>query len=132
MNVFRGDPGWKFSFGTLEESEVISHNRIARGRGARPRLRAGRPQLIWREEKVPTDKPCSDSNRAGLCASCKHVRIIRSDRGSVFYLCRRSATDPNYAQYPRLPVVSCRGYEGQEMCAEAKNDKPGSDAEPSQ
>lgn len=63
-------------------------------------------------------KASPDSNRAGLCASCKHVRIIRSDRGSIFYLCRRSATDPSYAQYPRLPVLSCRGYEAQDSNAE--------------
>ena len=55
-----------------------------------------------------------DTNPAGLCARCRLVRIIRSDRGSVFYLCRRSATDPAYAQYPRLPVRVCRGYEEQE------------------
>ena len=52
-----------------------------------------------------------DTDTAGLCARCTHLRIIRSDRGSTFYLCRRSATDPAYPQYPRLPVMSCRGYE---------------------
>ena len=84
------------------------------------------------EGNVTADKALPDSNRAGLCASCKHVRIIRSDRGSIFYLCRRSATDPSYAQYPRLPVLSCRGYEAQEKCAGAMNDKPTDDAEPSE
>ena len=48
--------------------------------------------------------------RAGLCASCSYVRRIVSDRGSAFYLCGRSATDPSYAKYPRLPVKECRGY----------------------
>ncbi len=66
------------------------------------------------EEIVMTDVPDPDSDSAGLCARCKHVRIIRSDRGSIFYLCRRSATDPAYPQYPRLPVLNCWGYEAQE------------------
>ena len=159
MNVFRGDPGWKFGFGTLEESEVISQNRIARDRGTRPRrgvrqrscrrarrqdragvgrlaISAAQPRQLplprFREGNVTADKACPNSNRAGLCASCKQVRIIRSDRGSVFYLCRRSATDPTYPQYPRLPVLFCRGYEAQEKAAGARNDRPTGDAEPSE
>jgi mannose-6-phosphate isomerase-like protein (cupin superfamily) len=48
---------------------------------------------------------------AGLCAACGHVRIIRSDRGSSFYLCGLSSSDPRYPKYPRLPVLSCAGYE---------------------
>ena len=47
----------------------------------------------------------------GLCADCRHLRVITSDRGSKFYLCQRSATDPNFPKYPRLPVIQCRGYE---------------------
>jgi hypothetical protein len=51
---------------------------------------------------------------AGLCADCLHARTIRADRGSVFFLCQRSALDPRYARYPRLPVLACRGYERRE------------------
>ena len=47
----------------------------------------------------------------GLCARCAHVRVVRSRRGSVFYLCLRSASDPSFPRYPRLPVLACRGYE---------------------
>jgi len=39
------------------------------------------------------------------------MRRITSDRGSVFFLCKLSATDPRYPKYPRLPVLSCQGYE---------------------
>ena len=53
----------------------------------------------------------------GLCATCKQVRVIRSDRGSVFYLCMLSVSDPRFAKYPRLPVLSCSGYEEDEKCA---------------
>ena len=49
--------------------------------------------------------------KVGLCRSCRHARVVRSDRGSVFYQCRRSFTDPAYAAYPRLPVLRCPGYE---------------------
>jgi hypothetical protein len=47
----------------------------------------------------------------GLCATCTHVEIIRSDRGSIFYLCKLSASDPRFPKYPRLPVLDCTGYE---------------------
>jgi hypothetical protein len=49
---------------------------------------------------------------AGLCGSCAQARRVESRRGSVFVLCARSATDPRYPKYPRLPVVRCAGYEG--------------------
>jgi hypothetical protein len=49
---------------------------------------------------------------AGLCDSCRHRRLIRNTRGSVFSLCERSRTEPErYPRYPRLPVVRCDGYE---------------------
>ncbi|HVC19661.1 MAG TPA: hypothetical protein VNE16_06265 [Vicinamibacterales bacterium] len=48
---------------------------------------------------------------AGLCASCRHVRVVESDRGSIFYQCRRAATDARFARYPALPVRWCPGYE---------------------
>jgi hypothetical protein len=46
----------------------------------------------------------------GLCADCRLARIIQSDRGSTFYLCQQSLTDPSFPKYPRLPVLSCSGY----------------------
>jgi GNAT superfamily N-acetyltransferase len=48
---------------------------------------------------------------AGLCVSCRHVQMITSARGSTFYLCERSRTDARYPRYPRLPVLTCAGYE---------------------
>jgi len=63
---------------------------------------------------LTTERTSQDSSEAGLCLRCRHVRTVRSDRGSIFYLCRRSLTDPGYPQYPRLPVLFCRGYETQE------------------
>ena len=47
----------------------------------------------------------------GLCAACRHGARVASSRGSVFWLCRRSAADTRFAKYPRLPVLRCAGYE---------------------
>jgi hypothetical protein len=47
----------------------------------------------------------------GLCGHCRHMQLIRSDRGTIFYLCQLSATDPRFPKYPTLPVIDCAGYE---------------------
>lgn len=48
--------------------------------------------------------------RVGLCATCTHMQKIASDRGSTFYRCGLSDTDPRFPKYPRLPVLRCSGY----------------------
>lgn len=49
---------------------------------------------------------------AGLCDRCRHQQLVRTTRGSVFSLCRRSRTEPRrFVRYPRLPVTACPGYE---------------------
>jgi hypothetical protein len=52
--------------------------------------------------------------RGGLCDHCRYQREVRNTRGSTFSLCARSRDDPAYPRYPRLPVLSCRGYEPKE------------------
>lgn len=47
---------------------------------------------------------------AGLCHRCAHTRLIVSDRGSRFYLCALSESDPRFPKYPRLPVLKCDGF----------------------
>jgi hypothetical protein len=47
---------------------------------------------------------------AGLCASCANVRVVTNARGSAFYLCQLSFTDPRFPRYPALPVLACDGY----------------------
>jgi hypothetical protein len=47
---------------------------------------------------------------AGLCDTCKHQKLVRTTRGSVFSMCERSKTDPRFPKYPRLPVKQCPGY----------------------
>ncbi len=49
-------------------------------------------------------------DRVGLCRLCRHARIVATPR-STFWLCQRSAADPSFPKYPRLPVIVCRGYE---------------------
>lgn len=46
----------------------------------------------------------------GLCATCKHHRVVKGAQ-SDFWMCRRSALDARFPRYPRLPVLSCVGYE---------------------
>lgn len=48
---------------------------------------------------------------AGLCATCSHVQMVMSSKGSTFYMCRLSETDPRFRRYPALPVLACTGYE---------------------
>jgi len=49
--------------------------------------------------------------RAGLCATCRHSRVVTSKRGSEFRLCERSRTEPRFPRYPALPVLRCNGFE---------------------
>jgi hypothetical protein len=54
----------------------------------------------------------------GLCATCRHLVVIRSDRGSVFVQCGLAKVDPRFPRYPPLPVIACAGH-----IAMAGNDK---------
>jgi hypothetical protein len=60
--------------------------------------------------KNPTEKLDSEHLRIGLCLNCQHARRIESARGSEFYFCALSASDPRFPKYPRLPVLHCAGY----------------------
>jgi hypothetical protein len=46
----------------------------------------------------------------GLCASCQHVKVIKSAKDSFFIMCRLAKTDPRFEKYPVLPVFRCAGY----------------------
>ena len=67
----------------------------------------------------------ADDTGAGLCGSCMHAQVVTSPRGSTFYLCRLSFTDPRFARYPRLPVVTCTGYEPRTSNPESRTPNPG-------
>lgn len=51
-------------------------------------------------------------DRVGLCRLCRSSRVVQSAKGSEFWLCERSLTDPaHFPKYPALPVRACAGYE---------------------
>lgn len=52
-----------------------------------------------------------DGLGAGLCADCRYARRLANRRGSVFLLCARAATEPEFLRYPPLPVLRCRGHQ---------------------
>ena len=52
----------------------------------------------------------SARSRVGLCSSCAHARVIRSAKGSEFWLCERGKSDARFNKYPRLPVLACLGF----------------------
>jgi hypothetical protein len=60
--------------------------------------------------RVTDSSTASNRSSIGLCLTCIQSRKIQSDRGSVFFLCKLSETDPAFPKYPRLPVLSCSGY----------------------
>lgn len=47
---------------------------------------------------------------AGLCADCRHLRLIESAR-SVFVRCGLADEDPSFRRYPPLPVRRCQGHD---------------------
>jgi hypothetical protein len=57
------------------------------------------------------ERESKKSDTVGLCSTCRHSQVIESSKGSVFWLCELSKTDPRFPKYPRLPVLSCTGYQ---------------------
>jgi hypothetical protein len=90
----------------FEEDEVVVHCSLMRA-------------LVWRFGSAlgysffvnEAKTPAKFETDPGLCAGCRHCRRVESSRGSVFVFCELSLTDPGFAKYPRLPVLSCLGYE---------------------
>ena len=131
----------------LERVPVVAGRNQALGEfGDHPKLVAGPSQILvpdtgWKAEIVDRAVPaaladapplahghqditsfCFDlmaEHEAGLCATCRWVRIVKNRRGSVFYRCLRAETDPRFVKYPPLPVLRCPGYE---LLAEPERD----------
>lgn len=61
--------------------------------------------------------------KIGLCEQCRHSSIVKSAKESVFYLCELAKTDDRFPKYPRLPVLSCTGFEQR---AQTNRDNPAS------
>lgn len=72
--------------------------------------------MMWAVHQAKPQGP-----EAGLCPNCIHVRIVKSARESVFFLCNLSKTNPAFEKYPRFPVLRCWGYEPAGTRAESAN-----------
>lgn len=59
--------------------------------------------------KKSLDRAPVSPQGVGLCADCRHRRLQRAEH-SLFIRCALARTDPAFARYPRLPVISCDGY----------------------
>jgi hypothetical protein len=46
-----------------------------------------------------------------LCESCRHMREVRTPKGSRFLLCQLSTTNAAFVKYPRQPTLYCNGYQ---------------------
>lgn len=46
----------------------------------------------------------------GLCAYCRHAKLLRSKGGGAILFCGLSKDDPRFPRYPPLPVTACDGY----------------------
>ncbi len=57
-----------------------------------------------------TEQDRAEVERAGLCASCVHLQVLRSKR-STFVRCGLADTDSSFPRYPPLPVGWCEGHE---------------------
>lgn len=53
-------------------------------------------------------------HQAGLCAICKHVKVLQA-HGNTYFMCSRYIEDSSYRKYPQLPVTSCHGYESRSI-----------------
>jgi hypothetical protein len=59
----------------------------------------------------------------GLCARCCHAKLNHTRRGTSYLRCLRAAWDERLVRYPRLPVLSCPGWEPE--AERAAGDGPG-------
>jgi hypothetical protein len=78
---------------------------------ARDKIAGANDFAVCYSASVTTSESAALQQRVGLCADCLHSRRIESDRGSVFFLCQLALSNPQFQKYPRLPVLSCPGYE---------------------
>jgi hypothetical protein len=47
---------------------------------------------------------------AGLCSDCRFALLNRTNRGPVYLRCGLATQRPEFAKYPRLPVLRCSGH----------------------
>ncbi len=60
---------------------------------------------------------------AGLCGLCRNAQRNETRRGPVYLRCLLAAEDPRFLKYPRLPVLTCPGYEADSVPPDAGSDE---------
>ena len=85
------------------------------------------PAMRYPASVTGTDQTKEDGrrelHRVGLCLDCLYSRRTQTARGSTFYRCARSETDPSFPKYPRLPVLECAGYTQKSSSQELMSDR---------
>ena len=67
--------------------------------------------------ETPADPPAQEDALTqlgadpGLCWTCRHRKVNQTKRGTAYLRCTRAEWDERLTRYPRLPVLSCVGYE---------------------
>jgi hypothetical protein len=59
----------------------------------------------------------------GLCGTCVHAKLNETHRGTAYLRCTRAAWDDRLPRYPRLPVITCPGFEAQGFEAPGLEDR---------
>ncbi|MEZ4826909.1 MAG: hypothetical protein R3C61_11600 [Bacteroidia bacterium] len=59
--------------------------------------------------------------KTSLCHTCAFMREVSNKRGSIFFQCEKSRSNPSYARYPMQPVWTCKGYEPRPQRKEGEN-----------
>ncbi|MGH7731555.1 MAG: CoA-binding protein [Candidatus Eiseniibacteriota bacterium] len=69
----------------------------------------GMPFPRWGPTAEYTPAPIGQPDPVGLCRDCRFARQVPAAK-TTYWLCRRSAEDPTFPRYPRLPIRACRGF----------------------
>lgn len=103
---------WLLAFAAAHPSLLLSNSFSLKLKSDRRCLAGGRSTRI--KDVGANAGQRVDVDLVGLCLQCLHSKVIRSDRGSTFYLCRVSASDARFPKYPPLPVRSCTRFEARQ------------------
>lgn len=66
--------------------------------------------MAWTAPPTTATDRAELARRAGLCAACRHLQVLRS-RTSTFVRCALADVRPEMPRYPPLPVLGCGGYQ---------------------
>ena len=96
--------------GIVEQPHPLGHEHLSGAHSGGAKCGPADALVRGHRHVQTTIRLVEESETVGLCATCRNVKRITSDRGSRFYLCELSKTDSRFPKYPRLPVLRCKGY----------------------